>query len=328
MRVLITLRPGANRDNLLKVLRSVSDDLHGLTSSHGRSAYKRLIDYLAWASRSCNLLRRQVNVSDLDQLVLTRRYELLLTGVGGLVGSEISDAVNDLVDLEVEERIEAFEEAIKALDEQIKRWSEPGVFVMPDSSFYIHHPDKVEEAQFAPLVTVWEDPIHVLVPVVVVDELDGLKQSKDKHVRYRARHTLQILDKAFGSSTSHARLRAEDFTPLNNGGIPRGEITVELLFDPPGHVRLPIADDEIIDRALAVEPLAARPVTLITYDTGQATRGRAAGLKVVKLDQEPEEEPALQNEQPKEKRPTPKQSSRLSPLPAATLASTPTDEKA
>jgi PIN domain len=49
------------------------------------------------------------------------------------------------------------------------------------------------------------------------------------------------------------------------------------------HIRLPINDDEIIDRALAVQPLADRPVTLLTYDTGQSTRARAAELPVIKL---------------------------------------------
>lgn len=72
----------------------------------------------------------------------------------------------------------------------------------------------------------------------------------------------------------------------------RGQITIELVFDPPGHTRLPINDDEIIDRALAIEALAGGTVTLLTYDTGQSTRARSAGLKVVKLSQNFGEEPA------------------------------------
>ncbi|HEX8861570.1 MAG TPA: hypothetical protein VGC06_21215 [Actinomycetes bacterium] len=64
-----------------------------------------------------------------------------------------------------------------------------------------------------------------------------------------------------------------------------------MLFDPPGHVRLPINDDQIIDWALAVVPLAAREVTLVTYDTGQCMRARAAGLRE-KLHKPLVEEPA------------------------------------
>jgi hypothetical protein len=65
-----------------------------------------------------------------------------------------------------------------------------------------------------------------------------------------------------------------------------------MVFDSPGHVRLPITDDEIIDRALAIQPLAARDITLLTYDTGQSTRARNAGLHAIKLPLSAEDDPA------------------------------------
>lgn len=73
-------------------------------------------------------------------------------------------------------------------------------------------------------------------------------------------------------------------------GLMWNEITIELVFDPPGHVRLPINDDEIIDRALAIEPVADRKVTLLTYDTGQSMRARSVGLQVIKLSKKAEEQ--------------------------------------
>jgi predicted ribonuclease YlaK len=151
---------------------------------------------------------------------------------------------------------------------------------MPDTSFYIRHPDKLKETDFAAVVEARGAPIHVLVPIIVVDELDRLKESKDRHIRWRADHTLGVLDELFASPAGQPRLRIGDFSALQTGGISRGEITMELVFDPPGHVRMPINDDEIIDRALAVEPLAAQKVTLFTYDTGQSMQGRAAGSLV------------------------------------------------
>jgi predicted ribonuclease YlaK len=132
----------------------------------------------------------------------------------------------------------------------------------------------------------------LLVPIVVIDELDGLKQHRDNKVRWRAGYTLAVLDRVLPRPTAVAPLREADFSALSSGGIPRGEISVEVLFDPPGHVRLPINDDEIIDRALAVVPLAVREVTLVTYDTGQCMRARAAGLDAKKLNKPLAEEPA------------------------------------
>jgi predicted ribonuclease YlaK len=123
----------------------------------------------------------------------------------------------------------------------------------------------------------------VLVPIVIVDELDRLKESKDKSVRWRAGYTLAVLDRVFADGIARARLRPGDVV-LGPDGLTRSEVTIELVFGPPEHVRLPGNDDEIIDRALAIEALADRKVTLLTYDTGQSTRARNAGLQVVKPD--------------------------------------------
>jgi hypothetical protein len=113
----------------------------------------------------------------------------------------------------------------------------------------------------------------------------GRSRADERRSRGRV-HTLAVLDRVIGSPPGPARLRPEDFSALGTGGLPAGEVTVtiEIVFDPPGHVRLRISDDEMISRIVAIEPLAGRPVTLVTYDTGQATRGRAAGMQVRKLD--------------------------------------------
>jgi len=58
----------------------------------------------------------------------------------------------------------------------------------------------------------------------------------------------------------------------------------------PGHRRMPINDDEIENRCLACQRLVG-DLTVVTYDTGQSTRARAAGLKVNKLSQPLGEEP-------------------------------------
>ena len=64
-----------------------------------------------------------------------------------------------------------------------------------------------------------------------------------------------------------------------------GEVTIQVIFDPPRHERLPINDDEIADRCVVCQPYT-RNLTLPTYDTGQSMRARAAGVKVEKLSKE------------------------------------------
>jgi hypothetical protein len=290
--MLISPRPGTNRQNLLQALRQVHTAVHNLRGGGAPDAQGRLAGYLEWATATVQQLSNQISAADFDQLVLTRSYDRLLSIAGTMTGGDIATqrVLNGLVSLELTQRTDAFEAAIKALQEQTERWSRPGVFVVADTSFYIEHEDKLEDADFRPLLKIWEDPVHLLVPIVIVDELDGLKKSRNN--RWRPGYTLAVLDRVFASSTGPARLTPEDFSVLGSGGIPRGEVTIELVFDPPGHVRLPINDDEIIDRILAIQPLAGREVTLLTYDTGQSTRARAAGLRVNKLKSPAESEPA------------------------------------
>jgi hypothetical protein len=284
--MLVTPLPGTGRDNLLKTLREVHNAAYNLRGGGGPGpAQGHLAAYIEWATLAVQQLGNQITAADLDHLVLTRGYERLLSAVGSMTGLDIGTqrVLNGLVSLELTQRVDALDGAIKALDAQIARWSRPGVFVIADTSVYIEHEDKLKDLDLAPMLKIWEDPVHVIVPIVIVDELDGLKRSKTNYERWRAGYTLAVLDRVFASSTGPAQLRAEDFSALSSGGIPRGEITIELVFDPPGHVRLPINDDEIIDRALVIQPLAGREVTLLTYDTGQSTRARAAGLHVLKL---------------------------------------------
>jgi len=292
--MLVTPRPGVNRENLLKTLQSVHTDAYNLRGGGAaRNAYERLLAYVEWTSTAVRMLANQISSGDLDHLVLTGRYRLLLAGlVGTMTSTEqpVQRVVNGLVSLELDERVADFEAAIKALQGQIARWSAYGHYVAPDTSFYIHHGDKLQDVDFGPLINVWQSEVTVLVPIVIVDELDRLKESKDKWVRWRAGYTLAVLDRLFADGPGRARLRAGDVVP-GPDGLTRSEVTIELVFDPPGHVRLPSNDDEIIDRALAIESLAGREVTLLTYDTGQSTRARNAGLQVVKLSQDIGEEP-------------------------------------
>jgi predicted ribonuclease YlaK len=70
-----------------------------------------------------------------------------------------------------------------------------------------------------------DGPFQLLVPILVVDELDGLKRSKDKDTRSRAAHTLGVLDELFRDGLETARLRAADVEVQRATGVRRGEVT-------------------------------------------------------------------------------------------------------
>lgn len=279
-RMHVTLRPGVDRNQLLNTLRSLHTEVVNLRGGGGPGqAQDRIGRYLEWAASAVRHLGNQVAAADIDRLVLTRGYDRLLPAIG-LPGTDITTqrVLNGMISLELDQRAEALEAAIKALQAQIERWPLTHAFVVADTSFYIEHQDKLEQADFQSLLDLPGMPVHVLVPIVVVDELDGLKRSKDRDARWRAAYTLAVLDRVLAPSGGGTM--AGTVIPPGQGG---GGCTAEIVFDPPGHVRLPINDDELIDRILAIQPLAGRQVTLLTYDTGQFTRARAAGLSARKL---------------------------------------------
>jgi hypothetical protein len=283
--VIISPRPGVRRDNLLQTLRDVHNSVLNLRGGGSGSAQARVFSYLEWATETTRILDYLVSPADIRRLVPAVGYERLLSAAA-LTSTDIGTqrVLNGMVSLEIDQRVQAFESTIAAVRAQIERWPLTHAFAVPDTSFYIEHEHKLEEADFQSVLGLPAMPVHVLVPIAVVDELDGLKKSKDRDTRWRAGYTLAVLDRVLGGNpAAPGRLRAQNSAQISGDGTPSGEVTMEIVFDPPGHVRLPISDDEIIDRILAVAPLAERKVTLLTYDTGQATRGRAAGLQVRKL---------------------------------------------
>jgi len=275
--LLIKLIPGVSRDAALQGLQQAAIDLQNTYALRDR----RYEAYCEWANNAVRQLRHVIRTDDLEALVLTQRY-WVLQSLAALAGTPV---VNDLLDMEVEERKRVIEDTVTELREQVRHWSRSGTFVVPDTSVFIKHPQKFRDWDLSAELKTAELDIHVLVPIIVVDELDRLKDSRDKHVRWRAAHTLGVLDEALGTAATSGQLVAGD--PFAR----RGNVTVEVVLDPPRHVRLPIPDDEIIDRALAIQAIASHTVTLLTFDTGQSTRARQAGLPVRKLNMPDEPEP-------------------------------------
>ena len=118
------------------------------------------------------MLNTLISPADLERLVLTRRYWTLQAATIAK-----TDLINHVVNVELGERVRLIDQAVLQLDELINRWSRPGIFVVADSSLYIHGPNRIDEVDFADLLHGWGQPIHLLVPILVIDELDGLKRS-------------------------------------------------------------------------------------------------------------------------------------------------------
>jgi hypothetical protein len=265
----------------LELLRSIG----GMTTTGSELQWH----YLHWVSKTAELLRQRVNQADLQWLIAPESAWRLASLTPDHWSRHL---LGGLARFEVETRIDLFTAARDELQVHVDRWTDAaGQLIVPDSSLFIKHPQKLEEMMLSDDFPELEVPLCLILPIIVVDELDGLKQSSNKHVRWRAGHTLAVLDRLLTDGKGPAPVRHADSSSIDEGKSSRGQVTVEVMFDPPDHRRLPINDDEIIDRALAIQRLAGRNVTLVTYDTGQSMRARVAGLTAVKLRTPDEEQP-------------------------------------
>jgi hypothetical protein len=79
--MLVTLYPGADRNDVLRTLREIESAAHNANQHsgfHGSKAYSRLTSYLEWATTSVRMLEHRVNAADIGRLVRTRGYERLV----------------------------------------------------------------------------------------------------------------------------------------------------------------------------------------------------------------------------------------------------------
>jgi hypothetical protein len=285
---LIAPLPGVSREHLRASLHQLWTEAVNIRNVSYGSGPAQLARYVNWTSSAVKVLANQIKPADIDRLILTRGYDRLLTLIGPVASTDTVSIMNEMLNLELSQRVTDLEVARDSLNDAIKRWSDHALFIMPDTSVYIEHEKKLADLDFAELVADQRFPntrLVVLVPIVVIDELDRLKnRSSDRHVKWRAAHALGFI---------YEKLKDADHPALIQPREPQqwlGPVVMELILDPPGHVRLPIDDDEIVDRAQSMGALTESRVTLITFDTGQSLRARNADLRVVKLAKPPSEE--------------------------------------
>jgi hypothetical protein len=113
-------------------------------------------------------------------------------------------------------------------------------------------------------------PVRLIVPVLVIDELDDLMHSRKAGRREKARAAARELRQLCGA-------RPADPAPLPG----QADVTIEVLLDGDWHQPRPSNDAEIIDQALQVHELTGKAALLASCDRRQLRRAAAAGLPTV-----------------------------------------------
>jgi hypothetical protein len=226
--------------------------------------------YLDFAAKAASTLSYYLRVSDVDRLICTRRFWALQATDPS---TRSGPALAGLVHAEGHAVTERLEHAAKTLDDDLARWNQrAGILVVLDTNVYCRRPQVFDETDWNEVLATPE-AVHVVMPMVFVDELDRLKRHHE--VKGRARATLHAIDRWIDTPDAVASIRPPSA---------KRAFTFELLVEELGHTRMARADDEIIDRAADLSAIVGKPVSLVTYDTGARIRGRLAGLHVRQID--------------------------------------------
>jgi hypothetical protein len=110
----------------------------------------------------------------------------------------------------------------------------------------------------------WPAEFQVVIPILVIDEIDRFAHTGDRKLNLKARKALSGLDRFVGALQHRRALPVRDDA---------GWMTVEVLPDAPGHLRQADNDIELLDRAQFLHQITDLWVTLVTADRGMRIRG-------------------------------------------------------
>jgi hypothetical protein len=131
---------------------------------------------------------------------------------------------------------------------------------MPFPTFDWHHLDPSLVA----------GPVRLVVPILVIEELDDLLHDRNADRRQKARAATRSL------------LELHRTKPTEPAALPgQPDVTIEVLLDGDWHQRRPNNDAEIVDQALMLRDLTGKDVLLAACDLRMVYRAGAADLPAV-----------------------------------------------
>ena len=278
---MITIRSGFTLKTVADYLQAASSK--ALDVSNEQEIQGKVISYLRWASDQRRTLGSAISNDDMNRLITTPTYWAVLNASTG----QNQAAVLDVLRRELEDQRTQLDAEAKFINGEIAKIAgrPSSIAVLDTNVLMMDHARLLELPWHAITETRDMHTVRVVIPIVVVDELDKLKRSGgdmqigDKRIPRRtiARHALRRLNDMFNAPGS---IYAID---QSSDQLIRRPVTFELLLDDPGHERIQLADAEIRDRTLALVPYA-NGTMLVTYDLGNKFSAEAAGLKAIRLD--------------------------------------------
>lgn len=249
-------------DLTVETLTRVKSEL-GNTRGGGREPWDRRDNWLRWWAATDSQLRNLFADGGLAAALSLSADKIRDANLGALpfvLMNRETDAWDEQLGQVIEE--------LKALKPFIER---PGHIVVPDTSAFVEG-EYFTDQNWQSLVGVGAaEPVRLVVPILVVEELDDLKRGRDR-TQDRARSVLRRMWELNSDARTAAALP---------GSRP---VTIEVLVDGSWHVRRPVNDNEIIQRTLFIGEITGRDVILAAGDYSMLYQASSAGLKAVLME--------------------------------------------
>jgi len=274
---MLSIRIGFTPPVVLDYLRNASETARNVVNSSFDA--DKIGRYLEWAANQRRTLGSSISSADMDRLITTRTYWALVSA-GGVTAIA-------LIDIELQSCIAALETEEAELRHAHERWSRAGwttAAVLDTNALMTNHATLLSSPWHDVIGESEMRSVRIVIPMIVIDELDTLKRSnglmkingKDHPRRTVARQALRTVAGIFPTADTVKAVNQSTESPDAR------PVTIELMADPPGHIRLENPDAEIRDRALTLAAHANR-VLLVTYDLGNQFAAGLSGLEAIRL---------------------------------------------
>jgi len=266
------LRPGRTCREAIALLEKLGrDDLNNVrnTVPHiGAPAFPQLMAsairaYESWIAAVVRQLHEIFVSSELMARLRGEKYWLIVAAdassprSASMLNSELSDLALEFMYAANELRI---------LEARFAGHS--GRCLVLDTNDFLHY----ERFDNIPWSTIYRKDAWVVVPHVVLDEIDRKSYEEGSRTHKRARGAYRLLEGLF------EKVDNEGYTILRDGSA------CLIMADEPGHIRLPNNDDEIVAcAAFLQQALKPGQVTIITRDIGMRARAMAQRLRTESL---------------------------------------------
>lgn len=259
-------RPGTSGDAVVDALQRAAAEASNARSNVSGPGMEPIERYVAWTESVVMLLENVLQAQDASELVHSPAYWALRYSTGELVRPIA--AITQELD-RAHRRLQAVADEVR---QEQRRFSGAGALVVPDTNIFIdafrEDEASIEDIDWHAAAQTRSD-VRLVVPIVVVHELDRLKRQGNNTARKGAQRALRWLAQWLPRSPEQ---RSGKFA----SGQPTTSVEVYVHERTSGD-----ADGEII--AAAARLAVWSDVKLVTYDLGMRIRASAAGVDAEKL---------------------------------------------